>query len=468
MKYEKFFALKRAHEPILGTVLGAAALLALAACWPGEALAAESPNIVFVLTDDMGYSDPGCYGGTFAPTPNIDRLAKEGIRFTHFYDDAPICSPSRAAYITGMFPARWNFTTYLDNRAQNRDCEQADFLATNAPALARVLKSAGYQTAHFGKWHLGGGRDVTNVPLFSAYGYDEQIGTYESPEPDPNITATRWIWSPQDKVKRWERTGYFVDHALDFLKRHKGQPCYVEIWPDDVHTPWVPNAEQEKKEAGWQSRPNFCDVLAGYDRQMGRLFDGLKALGLETNTLLVFTSDNGPLPNFKHTRTGGLRGSKLSLYEGGTRVPFIVRWPGHATAGHVDEQTVMEMVDLFPTFCAIAGAPLPAGFAFDGDDMTAAFDNWTTAHAKTIFWEYGRQSKRFNYPGPVYDRSPHLAVREGKWKLLVNADGSQVELYDLETDGNETNNVATAHPEPAKRMADAALAWKKSLPRLVE
>lgn len=457
---------KPSTSPPLWLAVGTALVfaLALAGAWPAAAASTARPNIVFVLTDDMGYSDPGCYGGTFAPTPNIDRLAQEGCRFTHFYDSAPICSPSRAAYITGMFPARWNFTTYLDNRAQNRDCEQADFLSTNAPALARVLQAAGYTTAHFGKWHLGGGRDVTNAPPFSAYGYDEHAGTYESPEPDPNLTATKWIWSPQDKVKRWERTGYFVDHALDFLKRHTNQPCYVEIWPDDVHTPWVPNAARQTAAPGSAQRQDFCKVLAEYDRQMGRLFDGLKALGLETNTLIVFTSDNGPLPNFQHTRTGGLRGSKLSLYEGGVRVPFIVRWPGHTTAGRVDEQTVMAMVDLFPTFCAIARAPLPAGFAFDGADMSAALDHQSPAPARSIFWEYGRQSNLFHYPGPAYDRSPHLAVRDGKWKLLVNADGAQAELYDLAADRNETNSVAAANPEVAKRLTDAALAWKKSLP----
>lgn len=429
---------------------------------------AEQPNIVFVLTDDMGYSDLNCYGGNFAPTPNLDRLAKEGIRFAHFYDNAPICSASRAAFITGMFPARWNFTTYLDDRRRNRECEQADFLSTNAPAIARVLKAAGYETAHFGKWHLGGGRDVTNAPPFSAYGYDEHIGTYESPEPDPNITATNWIWSPQDLVKRWDRTRYFVEHALDFLRRHKGRPCYVEIWPDDVHTPWVPNLEREAEAPrSWEER-DFAEVLTEYDHQMGRLFNGLKALGLETNTLVIFTSDNGPLPSFNHARTGGARGSKLSLYEGGIRVPFIVRWPGHTIPGRVDEQTVLEAVDLFPTLCAIAHAPLPAGFTFDGEDMRTALDNQTFTPTKTIFWEYGRASRFFNYPGHRYDRSPHLAVREGKWKLLVNADGSRVELYDLQADPNETHNAADANPEIAKRLTDAALAWKRSLPAFAD
>ncbi|HTB82407.1 MAG TPA: sulfatase-like hydrolase/transferase [Candidatus Sulfotelmatobacter sp.] len=431
--------------------------------------AGPRPNILFILTDDMGYSDPGCYGGKFAPTPNIDRLAGEGIRFTHFYDNAPICSASRCSYITGMYPARWNFTTYLDNRAHNEDCEQADFLTTNAPALARVMKSAGYQTAHFGKWHLGGGRDVTNAPLFRAYGYDESIGTYESPEPDPNITATDWIWSPKDKVKRWERTGYFVDHVLDFLQRHTNQPCYVELWPDDVHTPWVGNVDQQGRKGSWETKTNFSTVLAEYDRQMGRLFDGLKALGLETNTVVIFTSDNGPLPSFNHARTGGLRGSKLSLYEGGIRVPFIVRWPGHAAAGGVDEQTVLDMVDLFPTFCAIGQGRMPANFTFDGRDMRAVFDNTPATAARTIFWEYGREkSKSFAYPGAVFDHSPHLAVREGKWKLLVNPDGSRVELFDLAADRNETNDVAAANDALTQQLKTAALAWKKSLPVLAE
>lgn len=369
-----------------GTISGSAQTSPAAAPATGGS---KRPNIVFILTDDMGYSDLNCYGGNFAPTPNLDRLATEGVRFTHFYVDAPICSASRCAFITGMFPARWNFTTYLDNRARNRACEQADFLPTSAPALARVLKAAGYATGHFGKWHLGGGRDVTNAPPFSAYGYDEHVGTYESPEPDPNITATQWIWSPEDLVKRWDRTRYFVEHALDFLRRHKDQPCYVEIWPDDVHTPWVPNLEREAEARNSRQERDFAGVLTEYDYQMGRLFAGLKALGLEQNTIVIFTSDNGPLPSFRHARTGGLRGSKLSLYEGGIRVPFIVRWPGHIAPGRIDSETVLEAVDLFPTLCAIAGAPLPAGVRFDGEDMTEALVNGPVARERTIFWEYG-------------------------------------------------------------------------------
>jgi arylsulfatase A-like enzyme len=445
--------------------------MALAACYaqtasPAAASHAARPNIVFVLTDDMGYSDPGCYGGTFTPTPNIDRLAGEGDRFTHFYDNAPICSASRAAIITGMYPGRWNFTSYLNTRRDNLDAEQANFLSLSAPAVARVLKAAGYATAHFGKWHLGGGRGIP-APPFSAYGYDEHIGTWESPEPDPNITAENWIWSPKDPVKRWQRTAYFVDHALDFLKRHQDRPCYVEVWPDDVHTPWVPNLQEESAKGNWMKKPDFVEVLAEYDRQMGRLFDGIKQLGLDDNTIVVFTSDNGPLPSFNHERTGGLRGSKESLYEGGIRVPFIVRWPGHTVPGRVDEQSVLEAVDLFPTFCSIAHAPMPAGFVFNGEDMTDAFVKGNKAVPQTIFWEYGRKpGKPFVYPINPYDRSPNVAVREGKWKLLVNANGSSAQIYDLVADPYEKTDLSQQQPEITKRLCDAALAWRRSLPKL--
>ena len=172
------------------------------------------------------------------------------------------------------------------------------------------------------------------------------------------------------------------------------------------------------------------------------------------------------MPNFNHTRTGGLRGSKLSLYEGGIRVPFIVRWPGHTTAGRVDERTVLEMVDLFPTFCAIARAPMPAGALLRRRGHDGGAGQQSLPHTKTIFWEYGRKSKFFNYPGPVYDRSPHLAASaKGNGNCSSTADGSRVELYDLNADGNETENVAAANPELAKRLADAALNWKRSLPR---
>jgi arylsulfatase A-like enzyme len=426
------------------------------------ACAADPPNILVILTDDMGIGDLGCYGGSVARTPRLDRLAAEGTRFTQYSCAAPICSPSRAALITGMYPGRWHITSFLQTRKGNRGCEQADFLDPKAPSLPRALKAAGYVTAHIGKWHLGGGRDVTDAPKFAAYGYDEHIGTYESPEPHPDITAGTWIWSDQDKVKRWQRTAFFVDRTLDFLRRHKGKPCFINLWPDDVHTPWVFGADARKG----ATLANLVPVLTEYDRQMGRLLDGLRELGLEANTLVLFTSDNGPAPTFNGARTNGLRGSKLSLYEGGLRMPFLVRWPGRVSAGRVDEQTIFGTVDLFPTLCAIAGAAPPKGVTFDGEDLSAAFLGKQVVRKNPLFWEYGRNDQFFNYPPVPRDRSPNVAVRQGRWKLLVNADGSKTELYDLSTDLKETTNQVETQPETARRLRAAALGWRKGLPTL--
>jgi arylsulfatase A-like enzyme len=410
----------------------------------------------------MGYGDVGCYGGKFVPTPNIDRLAREGIRFTQFYVGSPVCSPSRTACLTGMFPARWRITSYLQSRAGNRACEQADFLDPKAPSIARTLKAAGYATGHFGKWHMGGGRDVTNAPPFRDYGFDEHASTYESPEPDPNLTATNWIWSAGDKVKRWDRTAYFVDKTLDFLRRHQGQSCYVNLWPDDVHTPWVPEGSDLKRGQGKQTEEKLRAVLAEYDRQIGRLLEGLKANGLHERTVIIFSSDNGPMPAFGGLRTGGLRGSKISLYEGGIREPLIALWPGRIPAGKVDERTVFSAVDLFPAFCALAKVALPKDFPGDGQDLSKAFFGESVARKRPLFWEYGR-NESFGYPDGR-DRSPNVAVRERNWKLLINADGAGAELYDLARDEKENMNVAQANPQLTRRLSDRALAWRKSLP----
>jgi arylsulfatase A-like enzyme len=427
---------------------------------------AKKPNIILILTDDMGYSDIGCYGGKFAPTPNIDRMAKEGLRFTQYYSSSPICSPSRTGLLTGMAPARWNITSYLHEKAENRKCEQADYLDASAPSIARILKTAGYATGHFGKWHMGGGRDVKDAPGFEAYGFDEHSSTWESPDPDPLLTSSNWIWSKDDSIKRWDRTAYFVDKTLDFLRRHKNQPCFINLWPDDVHTPWVPSQERlGTYPNGPEEERKFRAVLDEYDRQIGRLFEGLKKLGIDENTLVIFTSDNGPLPSFKGSRSGNLRGSKLSLYEGGTRMPFILRWPGHIPAGKTDQQSVLSATDLLPTFCAIAGTKLPQEFYFDGREKSRVMLGKSTHESRTLYWEYGRNNESFAFPKGA-DRSPNLAIREGKWKLLVNYDGSGLELYNLEKDNNETTNVALENKKVAEELKTKLLAWRNSMPKL--
>ncbi|WP_346318375.1 sulfatase-like hydrolase/transferase [Chitinophaga sp. YIM B06452] len=438
------------------------AWLCLTALFAG---AQQKPNIILILTDDMGSADVGCYGGKVVPTPYLDKMAAEGIRFTQYYSASPICSPSRAGILTGSHPAKWNLTSYLQTRKGNAACEQADFLRAQAPSVARLLKGAGYRTGHFGKWHMGGGRDVDNAPSIREYGFDEYSSTWESPDPDPVLTSGNWIWSKTDSIRRWDRTGYFVDRTLAFLAANKGAPCFVNLWPDDVHTPWVPDeAAMNMAPKGAESQRQFEAVLANYDRQIGRLLEGLKKLGLDQNTLIVFTSDNGALPTFGF-RSGPFRGTKLSLYEGGIRMPLIVRFPGKIKAGEVDSISVLSATDLLPTFCRMAGIAGKALPAMDGINRAGVLLGKRSAQRRTLFWEYGRNQTSFHYPRGR-DRSPSLAVRDGKWKLLVNADGSAAELYDLENDPSEQSNIAAQYESISTQLKEKLLAWYRSLPTL--
>jgi arylsulfatase A-like enzyme len=430
---------------------------------------AAQPNIVLVLADDLGYSDLSCYGGDLANTPHLDRMANEGVKFTRFYAAAPICSPSRCGLLTGQYPGRWRITSFLQTRSGNRACEQADFLDPMAPTLPRVLKAAGYATAHIGKWHLGGGRDVVDPPKFVAYGYDAGFGTWESPEPHPDITAKDWIWSADDKVKRWDRTKWMVDRTLEFLSSHPETPCFVNLWLDDPHTPWVPTGgdqqiDKDGRATGKGPTPaRLRSVLTELDRQVGRLLDSIRENASGRATIILFLSDNGPLPAFGRDRTGGLRGSKLSLYEGGIREPFIAWAPGLIPAGVTNSATVFSAIDLFPTICRLASAELPDGYRPDGKDMSPALKGEALRRTRPLFWEYGRNEKAFSYP-EGRNRSPNVAVLDGDWKLLVNADGKGEELYELASDPVEEHDRVATEPDVVRRLREAALKWRRSLP----
>src|SRR5262245_23676484 len=366
--------------------LAAAALATVAA--PMPAPAAGRPNVVIVLVDDFGWGDPACYGNKTVRTPNMDRLAAEGVRFTQGYVAAPICSPSRCGIITGQFPARWKITSYLQTKAGNKACAMADHLDPKAPSLPRVLKAAGYATAHVGKWHLGGGRDVADAPKFKEYGYDVGLGTYESPEPAAPLGLKTTPWGPQDKlepqqVPRHERSRWMVDETLAFLKKNAGKPCFVNLWLDDTHTPFVPSEAQIKAvrvEGETEQKTKYRAVLAALDEQIGRLLDGLKG----TNTLVLFLGDNGASQPFARERVGGLRGQKLSLYEGGVRVPFVAWWPSQVKGGVVNDKTVIASLDFVPTLANICGAKLPEDYAGDGEDMTAALRGESPARSKPL------------------------------------------------------------------------------------
>lgn len=444
----------------------AVGLTMIAVCaLPFAAECADRPNVLIVLADDMGWGDLSCYGGQLAPTPNLDRLAAQGTRYTQFYAAAPICSPSRCGILTGQSPGRWRINSYLQTRAGNKACGQADFLDAKAPTLARMLKDSGYATAHIGKWHLGGGRDVKDAPLLQEYGFTEAAGTWESPEPHAKLGIRHPPWdrrSEPEQVPRWQRTAWMVDHTLEFIGRHKDEPWFVNLWLDDTHDPFV--AQQEDWEGDLKAREKLVRVVTALDVQVGRLLDGLAAAGEDRETIVLFLGDNGPSPTYQHERTGGLRGAKLSLYEGGIRTPCLIRWPDHVPAAAVNEATLLTGVDLVPTLCALTGAALPPGYVSDGEDLSSALVGEAKPRTRPVFWEYGRDSNCFRYPGDANDRSPNLAIREGQWKLLVNADGTDVELYDILADSKEVQNLAGDQPEVVTRLTEQVLAWRKSLP----
>lgn len=420
--------------------------------------AEEKPNIVIIYIDDMGIGDIGCYGGEFVPTPNIDKLAEEGLRFEQYYSAAPVSSPSRCGLTTGMFPIETGINTFLHEKTGNRKCEQRDYLDDRLPSMARAFQAAGYATAHIGKWHMGGGRDVHDAPSIHRYGFDEYVSTYESPDPDPAITATRWIWSDKDSIKRWNRTEYFVDRSIDFIRRHKGQPFFLNFWPDDMHTPWVPESLVGKN-GQWEKPHAFKPVLAELDKQIGRFVEALDRMGLTENTLIIFTSDNGPAPSFKSLRTTGLRGQKNSLYEGGIRMPFIIKYPKRIKPGRVNSRSVVCAVDLYPSLCAIADVPTEKGYKGDGRNCAKVLLGKSDARRRgDLMWDFGR-NRHFASPADAYHRSPHLAIRSGKWKLLVNGDGTDARLYNMEADKYEKNNVADANPKIVERLSRKVCEW---------
>lgn len=427
------------------------------------------PNIIIIYTDDMGVGDVSFLNDGWVKTPNIDRLASQGLVINNYYTSSPVSSASRAGLITGVFPTELGITCYLDTRQANANREQFDYLNPDIITMADIIKEAGYKTGHFGKWHLGGGRDVTNAPQITEYGFDEYSSTYESPDPDPLLTATNWIWSKKDSIKRWERTAYFVDKTLDFLRRHKGQPCFVNLWPDDMHDPWIPDkAAIDSENNTWVTPPNFKGVLAEYDKQIGRLLDGLTQLGLEENTIVIFTSDNGPAPSFDQQRTNQLHGIKCSLYEGGIRMPFIIKWPKRIKENNIDNKTVLNAVDLLPSLCALMGIKLPKNIYLSGEDMSKTLLGKSKLRKKDIMWDFGRNDY-YNYPrGKNKDqRSPHLAIRRGNMKLLVNSWDENYELYDLSVDPKETTNIAVQHPALVKELHTELIKWwnKRKLPK---
>jgi arylsulfatase A-like enzyme len=437
----------------------------------------SKPNMIVVFIDDMGYSDFSCFGNTDASTPNVDRLAAEGIRFTQFYVNSPICSPSRCALTTGQYPQRWKITSFLNNRADNARRGMANWLDPEAPSLARYLKAGGYATGHFGKWHLGGQRDVDDAPPISAYGFDETLTNFEGMGAKllpltlkPGDEKPGRIWASAERLGgpvtwmlRSDITSGFVNAAIPFIEKSAkdGKPFYVNLWPDDVHSPfWPPVHKWADTERG-----RYLAVLEEMDRQLGPLFDHIRnSPQLRQNTLILVCSDNGHEPGAG--RSDPFRGSKTRIYEAGIRSPLIVWGPGlidKRKAGTINESSVFAAFDLVPSMLALAGVKPPSNVSFDGENVASVLTGKSKASRKAPIFFRRPPDRKFS-PPEIPDPQPDLAVRDGKWKFLCDYDGANPELYDINTDPSESTNVASKHPKVVARLTSAVTTWHRSVP----
>jgi N-acetylgalactosamine-6-sulfatase len=418
------------------------------------------PNMIFILADDMGWGDPSCYGNQRIKTPGLDRIASEGTLFTQFYVNGPVCSPSRTAFLTGRYPARHRVHGHFATPELNEKRGMPNFLDPAVPTLPRLLKTSGYATAHFGKWHLGRG---PGAPLPDAYGFDEH----------KSVTSNESRWQEMEPGFRAKSSAWIVDNALEFIGKNRERPFYTQLWTLLPHAPLAPTEEQLapfSRFAPDASVPHksaaqiYLASLADLDGQIARLLARLDKLDLAENTLVLFSSDNGPedihIRNASHSAYGSpgpFRGRKRSLYEGGVRVPFLARWPGRIGARRVEDRSVVSAVDFLPTLARLAGVAPPR--ELDGEDMSGVLLGKPRSRTTPLMWEW-----RFNVAGYNVNRSPMLSIRDGDWKLLMNPDRSRVELFRIPDDPIELNNLADRHPDIVKRLAERVLAWQKTLP----
>ena len=425
-----------------------------------QELKTEQPNIIFIFADDWGYRDLGIHGSSFCETPNLDKMASEGIDFQNVSVVNPVCSPSRVGVMTGQFPARHSVHGHFASVQSHIKRNMPDWLDTQAPLLPKMLKNAGYKTAHFGKWHLSN-THVEDGPSPLDYGYDE-YGAFNLPGHLHQMDADSTLYK-----------------TIDFVKRHKDQPFFINAWIHATHTPHYPKEKYMKQFSHLEEQKQvYAAVVAEYDERIGELFKTLKELNIDKNTLVVFSSDNGPeITGSKEIKiaqdnstgsglgtyysvgeTQGLKGQKRSLFAGGVRIPFLVRWPESVPSGIVDKTTEIATIDLLPTFLELAGIGSPKGYLPDGESIVRAIKGNVFNRRKPIYWDW-----RFpnNYRKDFW---PDAAIQEDNWKLLINKKLNKTELYNILSDWSEQKDVSKEHPKRVLSMLEKLKAFEASLP----
>lgn len=418
--------------------------------------AQKKPNIVFILTDDLGYTDLGCYSSPFNETPNIDALAKNGIRFTQAYAASPVCSPSRVAMMTGKHPARLKITNYLvgertDSASNVNPAQWQQFLPTTEVTIAEKLKEIGYSTAMIGKWHLGGAEPQS--PWSQGFDFTRMIWKNGLDYYNYTIAEDSYKKQFEDKGTHY-LTDKLTEYALKFIdqKAKAEAPFFLFLSYSAPHVLTVPRGDKLGKyllkyeKFGGKYNPNYAAMLESVDDGVGAIIKNLSDKGLLDNTLIVFTSDNGgvglaelgPTP----THLEPLRKWKGHLYEGGIRVPLIFSWPGQLQAGTTAKSYVMN-TDFFNTFMDVLGQKPQSGL--DGMSYYSLLKNPTQPFDRgAIFWHYPHFSNQMGRPAG--------AVRQGDWKLVKSYETQKIELFNLSDDLSEKNDLAQKNPKKADEM----------------
>lgn len=427
------------------------------------------PNIVFILADDLGWTDLGCQGSGYYRTPHIDRLAAQGVRFTQGYSCGPNCQPTRAALMTGQYGPRTGVYTVGGIDRFNwksrplRPVDNVQKLPLDRATVAQVLKSAGYTTGMFGKWHLG--QDGKHHP--SQRGFDQAIvsmGKHFDFETNPKV----------DYPPGTYLADFLTNQAISFIEQNQSRPFFLYLPHFGVHSPheakkeWVERF-QSVPGVGGHRDPTYAAMIASMDESVGRILDKLEQLRLTQKTLVIFSSDNGGVGGYVReglkragdiTDNAPLRSGKGSLYEGGVRVPWIMRWPGTIPSGKVSEVPLIS-VDLLPTLSELAGAAIPANQPIDGVSMVGTLKTGgVQAPSRDLFWHFpgylgaGQNSWR---------TTPAGAIRSGDWKLLEFFEDNRLELYNLRDDPSQKTNVSELQPAKTKELHQKLVAWRKSI-----
>lgn len=454
------------------------------------------PNIIVILADDLGYSDLASYGNPVVKTPNIDALGKEGVRFTQAYSSAPICSPSRAGLLTGRYQQRFGFEFLVPQSTgskptpeqvqkyaafakqvgsspeQGIDEETFNQIRKGLPdtevTLAQLLKKNGYKTAAIGKWHVG----ETDGFYPGQKGFDYHYGFYSglslyAPENDPRVVNKHLPWAlseyaawhrkgsnrivrnNQDLEEKQFLTDKFADEAISYIEQNKNNPFFLYLPFNAPHDPF------QAKKSDFDKYPKVTDstkrvyygMISGLDDAVGRIHNKLKELGLDKNTLIVFTSDNGGATYTRATDNAPLRGGKLSHFEGGYSVPFFIKYPGKVPTGKEYNQPV-SLLDVFSTAAAVAGVSLPADKEYDGVNLLPYLNNQSQGHPhETLFWRSG------------YSK----AVRKGDYKLYINERNGKQLLFNLANDRSETKDLCKEQPEKVRELLAALQAWENKV-----